>query len=1017
MSMSDKLNEAVWRQPPAEWRDVPFWSWNGRLDEARLRRQLREMVHGGMGGVFPHSRYGLRQPYLAEPWWEAIRVCLDEARAAGVKVYIYDEDRWPSGTAAGMVTVAHPEFGSRFLERSSPGVMPSTAPEQWAFRVVLDAEGRLGAYHPASAAAGAEGQLEIYRVRLEEPSAWYNGGAYLDTLNPAAVDAFLAITHEAYAQRFGDDFGSLIPAFFMDETHYGTCGGRNKVHWSAVLEAEFLRRRGYALTAHLPELFHELSGGRFSRVRHDFRRTLTELFVINFTGRVAAWCERHGVALTGHLLEEETLSRQIANIGAAMPHYALMQWPGIDILGEAGSEKLVMTKQCTSVADQLGKERCLSELYAATGWNFTLEGHKYVGDWHVVCGVNFRCLHLVHYTLAGAGKRDWLPSHGPVNSWWCDHDVVAGYFARLQSWLSQGRPIRDVLVIHPIETAWGFAVPRDGWCEDVVETDQYALHNLGMALCGAHWDWDFGDEELLAQHGRADAGTFTVGRMNYRVVVAPPCTTLRASTVRLLESFADSGGILLFMGRSPDHVDGVPDSRAGALAGKARSRCPNPEAVVEALEATALRRLSIAENGCEVAPCWSMLRDVDGGQILFVQSHDRKASHTVEVRVRGAAPVVAWDALSGERRRLESKAVGGFVTFQLQLPATGSALVALGLPVPAGTVEKAAETTLEVRDYNGPFPIGRTEPNSLPLDFCRFRVNDKPYGEVTPVFAADDAIRAAFGLTPRRIEGVQPWALYGRQPQPLPNLGRFGLSWSFHVTGRPSKCRLALEGAGLGASLCVNGTSLPWRADGWWVDEDFQTCEIAALLREGTNRIDLEDDFRADRDIEAAYLVGEFGVAWLNPAQRRTWDNVTLVEAPCELALGSWVGQKLDFYGGAVRYEVRVEAPAGAAGVWIELTDLRAMAAAIEVADVRRPLPWPPYAAFVPREELEAANGLVVVELMGGRRNTLGSAHVEGRGADESSFNPHSAGWTDEYRLWDQGLMGPVRVTAVKRSA
>ena len=104
------------------------------------------------------------------------------------------------------------------------------------------------------------------------------------------------------------------------------------------------------------------------------------------------------------MLEEHNYSSQIRTVGAAMPHYEFMQWPGVDILRDRQPVELSTVKQCTSVCDQLGKERALSELYGGIGWDVSLEQHKFIGDWQAACGINFRCVHLVHYSLAGGAS-------------------------------------------------------------------------------------------------------------------------------------------------------------------------------------------------------------------------------------------------------------------------------------------------------------------------------------------------------------------------------------------------------------------------------------------------------------------------------------------------------------------------------------------------------------------------------------------------------------------------------------
>jgi hypothetical protein len=35
----------------SQWRTTTFWSWNDRLDPEEIRRQMREMARGGLGGA------------------------------------------------------------------------------------------------------------------------------------------------------------------------------------------------------------------------------------------------------------------------------------------------------------------------------------------------------------------------------------------------------------------------------------------------------------------------------------------------------------------------------------------------------------------------------------------------------------------------------------------------------------------------------------------------------------------------------------------------------------------------------------------------------------------------------------------------------------------------------------------------------------------------------------------------------------------------------------------------------
>ena len=100
--------------PPAQFRGKPFWAWNGKLEESELRRQIRIMKKMGFGGFFMHSRVGLDTPYLGKEWFKSVEACIDEAKKNNMEAWLYDEDRWPSGAAGGLVT-KNPAYRMRRL--------------------------------------------------------------------------------------------------------------------------------------------------------------------------------------------------------------------------------------------------------------------------------------------------------------------------------------------------------------------------------------------------------------------------------------------------------------------------------------------------------------------------------------------------------------------------------------------------------------------------------------------------------------------------------------------------------------------------------------------------------------------------------------------------------------------------------------------------------------------------------------------------------------------------------------
>jgi len=1024
---ADWTNQA-WLDPPSIYRGAPFWAWNDRLAPERLCRQIEAMRSAGMGGFFMHSRYGLKTPYLSEDWFECISACVEKARQLDMKAYLYDEDRWPSGAAGGIVTREHPEFGNHLLVALDHDEVPSELERLASFAVGLDRAGRLQGYRLLEDAQQPEGdeKLVSFAAGVSLPSEWFNDGAYLDVLSSEAVAEFIRVTHQAYADRYAKDFGGVIPAIFTDEPNYShgrldVKGVIASLPWTANLAREFKKRRGYDLRDHLPELVYPPASAEragFGKVRHDYHRTVTELFVKNFSRQIAKWCEKHNIAMTGHYLGEESMARQSESIGSGMQHYEHQQWPGIDMLTDQRNE-IATCKQCSSVAGQMGHQRVLSELYGCTGWDWPLEGHKFNAGWQYVLGVNFRCPHLSLYSLAGGAKRDYPASISPHSPWWKYYRTVEDHFARLGLALTQGKPVRDVLMLHPIESAWGVYLP--GQPASTAELDR-AFDSLLEGLLDQHYDYDLADEALLEKHGKVRkekeppkgdqtrlGPRLALGKMEYRVVVVPPAITLRAATVELLNRFLAAGGRVLFVGRLPECVDGEPGSQAAELTERA-SRCgAEPQAVVDAIEQLLPRRVSVTQNDAQAKGMWTMLRKVTGGQLLFVQSCDRAAGHKLGFSVQGRRPVVLWDTVTGERRRVEAKLDGNRVSFELELPPTGSALLSLGLRVPGASSAAEPAKVISTTESPGPWKIELLEPNSFPLDTCRFRLGAGEFSEPMPVLLADEKIRERFGLPSRANRGCQPWYLAqtgrgDRRPR-----GNCEMKFAFHVTDPPGSLRVAIERVEE-FQVSVNGRDVSNEPVGWWVDEDLKTIDIASAVRAGENELLLRFDYRSDMELEDLHLIGEFGVRQTKPT--RSFDAYTLVAPPGKLAVGSWVGQGLDFYGGAAKYRIAVDgsvrqAVAGGKRVRLSLPAVQCTCAAVHAGQKTSDLPWPPMSAEI-TEAVAAGAEEVFVEVIGGRKNILGPLHAEWVGwTGPEQFDPHYKDWIDEYVLNDHGLMAP----------
>jgi hypothetical protein len=240
---------------------LPLRGWNDELDPAELSRQAKDFAPGDRR-LYIHSREGLETPYLGERWMACVRAAVAEAKDAGLEVWIYDEDRWPSGFAGGKVPARGEDFRAKGLTLELGGsTLPPEAAAGYALR---PGEGdSLVSFRRLSAPdLAADEVLAVLRVEVSSPSDWFNGEAPPDNLNPDCVDAFLAETHDAYERAVGGEFGRTVRGFFFDEPgvhdrHAAMTPGRGWIPWTSGFSEYFHCRRGYDVLDAVPLLFFD----------------------------------------------------------------------------------------------------------------------------------------------------------------------------------------------------------------------------------------------------------------------------------------------------------------------------------------------------------------------------------------------------------------------------------------------------------------------------------------------------------------------------------------------------------------------------------------------------------------------------------------------------------------------------------------------------------------------------------------------------------------------------------------
>ena len=132
-NQTSSLDPKLFQNPTSEYRGTPFWAWNCKVSKEDVDRTLNALKKMGMGGAHIHSRTGMDLPYLGKEFMEMVHYSHEKSNELGMITWLYDEDRWPSGYAGGLVT-KDPAFRQRFLLFS---------PEELPLHEEVKAEGRL----------------------------------------------------------------------------------------------------------------------------------------------------------------------------------------------------------------------------------------------------------------------------------------------------------------------------------------------------------------------------------------------------------------------------------------------------------------------------------------------------------------------------------------------------------------------------------------------------------------------------------------------------------------------------------------------------------------------------------------------------------------------------------------------------------------------------------------------------------------------------------------------------------
>ncbi len=500
------------------------WWWLGSaVDKANLTYNLEELSKAGIGGVEITPIYGVKGndaneiPYLSTKWMQMLQHVQSEGARLGIETNMATGTGWPFG---------------------GPLVSEADAATKAVFG--KDAKGNV--------------TVEVGKTKQKVKRAAPGGeGFVIDHFNKDAVARYLSRFDTAFVNQ-----GVAAPKNFFNDSYevYGA-------DWTPNLLTEFNKRRGYDLTPYLSSLTtaDSLRTDKDKRILSDYRETLADLLLENFTTQWTDWAHKHG-----------SLTRNQAHGSPAnlLDLYAEVDIPECEGFGlsdfgikglrtDPGNTKknfsdISMLKYASSGAHLSGHNLTSSETFTWLTEHFrtSLSQCKPDLDLFFISGINHVYFHGACYSPKEAEWPGWRfyasVDMSPNNNWWSSMPAFSKYIERCQSFLQWGKPDNDILVYLPFYDMI-YEQPGTVALFDIHSMEKRApkFINTVQSIIKIGYDVDYISDKYVLK----DEVT-----SRYAAIIVPDVQFMPLATVKKLNDLAQKGYKVIFVKNYPTSVPG-----------------------------------------------------------------------------------------------------------------------------------------------------------------------------------------------------------------------------------------------------------------------------------------------------------------------------------------------------------------------------------------------------------------------------------------------------------------------------
>lgn len=469
--MIERLKQSF-LHPSEEFTPFPFWFWNDNLTEEKITKQINDFHQKGVNGFVIHPRIGIPKEieYLSDEFMKYVAVAVKEAKKLNMKVILYDEAMYPSGSAHGMVVKKNPSYASKGLKvleyrytkdsiliefpKEGETIVSILAVQKLSDNEIIADSIKKVELENNSIHLDTKGETNwsilvfvetftkgnIRGIHFGEDDGEPYAPASADLLNIEAMQEFIRLTHERYFEMLGEYFGDTIIAMFTDEPCIMGRGDMTGfIPWTADFLTYYVKQGNKELD--LPFLFYQSGDYAKTKVK-KYEEAVNKKMEESYYQPIYTWCEQHKIAQTGHPHESDDIGfLKYFHIPA---QDIVWRWVapenGLAIRGQHST----MAKCTSDSARHRNVRRNGNECFACCGidnieWAFTAEDMKWYMDWMFVRGVNLLFPHAFYYSIDGPrriGERP--PDVGPNNIWWPYYNRISDYCKRMSEFITDG---------------------------------------------------------------------------------------------------------------------------------------------------------------------------------------------------------------------------------------------------------------------------------------------------------------------------------------------------------------------------------------------------------------------------------------------------------------------------------------------------------------------------------------------------------------------------------------------------